>query len=151
MHALNFPRFQFRMKEENGRNLIFDPVRKKYVALTPEEWVRQHLIAYLLMIKNVPLSLMGVEKQLLVNRMPKRFDVTVFSRQGRPLVLAECKAPTVELTEKVFDQIARYNLELQADYCIVTNGIATICCRMDYRNNAYVFIKEIPGFEEMIK
>jgi hypothetical protein len=109
------------------------------------------MIAFLLDKKHVPVGLIGVEKQLLINKMPRRFDITIYDRQGRPLALVECKAPAIELTEKVFDQAARYNLQLNVDYCIVTNGMTTFCCRMDYGNCSYVFMEDIPEYDEMLK
>jgi hypothetical protein len=146
MQPLNFPHFDFRLRNLNNRDEIFDPVRHKFVTLTPEEWVRQHLIAYLVNIKGYPVSMIGVEKQLLLNKLPKRFDLVVFGRNANPFLLVECKAPGVEITEKTFDQAARYNMLLQADYFIITNGLEHYTCRLDYENRHYIFIEEIPPF-----
>lgn len=146
---LNFPHFEFRIRETENRKEIFDPVRRKYVALTPEEWVRQHLILYLINVKKVPAALIGVEKRLLLNKMSKRFDLVVFSRSAQPILLAECKSPNVEVTEKVFDQAARYNLGLNVSYFLITNGLKHYSCRIDYEKTQYVFIGEIPPFDEM--
>ena len=144
MQNLNFPSFEFKIRTINYRQEIYDPVRHKYVVLTPEEWVRQHLILYLSLIKKFPLSVMGVEKQLMLNKQPKRFDLVVFSRNGSPYLLVECKAPGVEITEKAFDQAARYNMLLKAEYFFITNGLDHYTCRIDYENKQYVFIEEIP-------
>ena len=146
MQQLNFPHFDFKLRNINNRNEIFDPVRHKYVMLTPEEWVRQHLIAYLVNVKGYPVSIIGVEKQLLLNKLPRRFDLVVFGRNANPFLLVECKAPGVEITEKTFDQAARYNMLLQAEYFIITNGLEHYTCRLDYENSQYIFIEEIPPF-----
>lgn len=146
MQQLNFPHFDFRLRKTNNRPEIFDPVRHKYVMLTPEEWVRQHLIAFLVHIKGYPVSVIGVEKQLLINKLPRRFDLVVFGRSANPFLLVECKAPGVDITEKTFDQAARYNMLLQAEYFIITNGLEHYTCRIDYSNRQYVFIEEIPAY-----
>ena len=151
MQNLNFPSFEFKIRTINYRQEIYDPVRHKYVVLTPEEWVRQHLILYLSLIKKFPLSVMGVEKQLMLNKQPKRFDLVIFSRNGSPYLLVECKAPGVEITEKAFDQAARYNMLLKAEYFFITNGLDHYTCRIDYENKQYVFIEEIPQFDEISK
>jgi hypothetical protein len=149
MQSLNFPAFEFRTRLQNGRNEIFDPVRRRFVALTPEEWVRQHLILLLHQVKGYPLSVLGVEKQLLLNRQPKRFDLVIFRRNGEPLLLAECKAPGIEISEKTFDQAARYNLLLHAEYFLITNGMDHYTCRLDYEHRRYVFIPDIPDFQSV--
>ena len=149
MLPLNFPEFQFKLRTFNNRQEIFDAVRRKYVALNPEEWVRQHLIAYLTSIKGYPISIIGVEKQLLLNRQTKRFDLVVFDRNARPLILAECKAPGVEVSEKTFDQAARYNIMLKADFFLITNGLQHYFCRLDYENKRYVFIEDIPHLDDL--
>jgi type I site-specific restriction endonuclease len=125
---------------------IFDPVRKKWVAPTPEENVRQQLIHYLHTQKAVPLSLIGVEKSLKVNNLPKRYDVVVFSNEGKPLLLAECKAPRIVLDNAVFEQAARYNLALHAPYLLITNGAQTYCCRVDFATQGVTFLAEVPSY-----
>ena len=149
MQQLNFPSFEFKLRDINNRQEIYDPVRHRFVALTPEEWVRQHLIAYLTLIKNYPVSIIGVEKQLRLNKLQKRFDLVVFGRNASPFLLVECKAPGVEITEKTFDQAARYNMLLQAEYFLITNGLEHYTCRIDYEHKQYIFIEEIPGFERV--
>lgn len=147
MQPLNFPHFEFKVKDINACPEIYDPVRRKYVALTPEEWVRQHLIAYLMQLKGYPGAIIGVEKQLLLNKKPKRFDLVVFSRNAQPYILAECKAPGVPITEKAFDQAARYNMLLKAEYFLITNGLEHYPCRLDYENKRYIFIEDVPDFK----
>jgi hypothetical protein len=149
MQQLNFPHFEFKLRSLNNRQEIFDPVRRKFVTLTPEEWVRQHLIAYLTNVKGYPAAIIGVEKQLLLNKMPKRFDLVVFKRNGSPLLLVECKAPGVEINEKAFDQAARYNMLLNAEYFLITNGLEHYPCRLDYINKQYIFIEDVPHFDEV--
>jgi len=149
MHLLNFPVFEFRFTVRNELEFIFDPVRVKYVRLTPEEWVRQHVIAYLNTYKGVPFSLMGVEKLLKLNGLSKRCDVVVYNRNGTPLLLVECKAPGVPVSQAVFDQAARYNLRLQVSYLMITNGLEHYSCLIDYAGNAYSFLEELPAFSEM--
>jgi len=146
MQQLNFPNFEFKLRDVNNRHEIFDPVRHKFVTLTPEEWVRQHLISYLIQVKKYPISMIGVEKQLMLNKLPKRFDLVIFGRNANPYLLVECKAPGVEITEKTFDQAARYNMLLQAEYFLITNGLEHYTCRIDYENKQYIFIEEIPDF-----
>ena len=147
MSQLNLPEYDFRIKKQNEKLFIFDTQRKRYVSLTPEEWVRQHLISYLTFIKNYPISIIGVEKQLMLNKLPKRFDLVVFGRNANPFLLVECKAPGVEITEKTFDQAARYNMLLKAEYFLISNGMEHYTCRIDYENKQYVFIEEIPDFD----
>jgi hypothetical protein len=149
MQELNFPYFEFRLRTINNRQEIFDPVRHKFVALSPEEWVRQHLIAYLIEIKGYPVSMIGVEKQLMLNKLPKRFDLVIFARNASPFLLVECKAPGVEITENTFDQAARYNMLLHAEYFLITNGLEHYTCRIDYERRQYIFIEEIPHFGEV--
>lgn len=149
MQQLNFPIYEFRIRNVNNRQEIFDPVRRKFVTLTPEEWVRQHLISYLLVQKGYPIAIIGVEKQLMLNKMPKRFDLVIFNRSGTPFLLVECKAPGVEITEKTFDQAARYNMMLKAGYFLLTNGLDHYPCRIDYLKKQYIFIQDVPHFDEM--
>jgi predicted type IV restriction endonuclease len=121
--SFSFPNYQFRVKQEKGNRYIFDIIRKKFVTLTPEEWVRQHLINYLVSDLHIPVGLIGIEVSFSFNNVNHRADVVVYNRKGQPLMLAECKAPTVEITDDVVDQICRYNYVLNAEYLIITNGI----------------------------
>ncbi len=146
MENLNFPGYRFRFKNSENKSLIFDVVRKKFVVLQPEEWVRQHVVRYLHEDKQYPLSLINVEKQIRVNSLPKRFDVVVFSPDGEIDILVECKAPDVRISRDTFDQIARYNLDLKARFFLVTNGVNHYFCRIDYEKASYVFLEDLPSY-----
>lgn len=147
MQKLNFPSYSFRLKASENKTLIFDIVRKKYVVLTPEEWVRQHSIHYLHFEKKYPISLMAVEKQVKINSLPRRTDLVIYNREGKPHVMVECKAPEVSISQATFDQIARYNLELHAAFLMVTNGLQHYHCVMDHEKKGYHFLSEIPAAE----
>jgi len=144
--ALNFPPYSFRLKNSENKTHIFDVIRKKFVVLQPEEWVRQHLVKYLIENKNYPKSHINVEKQLKVNSIKKRYDIVVFNSDGSIEILVECKAPEILINQKTFDQIARYNLNLSANYLIVTNGLTHFYCKMDLEQEKYEFLKDIPDF-----
>lgn len=144
MLKLNFPEYSFRFKNSENKRLIFDPIRKKFVILTPEEWVRQHTLQFLINEKGYSPSLINVEKQLLLHGTKKRYDIVVFNPNGSIFLIVECKAPTIEITQDTFDQIARYNLVTQAEYVMVTNGLDHYFCQMDYKNERYVFLQELP-------
>ncbi|GGH03230.1 restriction endonuclease subunit R [Polaribacter pacificus] len=122
-------------------------LRKKYFVLTPEEWVRQHVVQFLLNEKKYPSSLIALEKQLLLHTRKKRTDILVFNKSGLPHIIVECKAPHIPITQNTFDQIARYNLNLNADYLMVTNGITHYFCKMDLENESYVFLPELPEYK----
>lgn len=149
MQELNLPQYDFRLRKENEQFQIFDEIRKKYVALTPEEWVRQHFIQYLVNQKKVPASLMILEKKIVMNRMDRRPDILVHSKQGKPIMIVECKAPEVKISQDVFDQIARYNSVLNAPYLVVTNGLQHFCCLMDPDENTYRYLEEVPDYDEI--
>ena len=146
MQRLNLPEYSLKVKTENGKTFVFDPIRKKFVVLTPEEWVRQHFIQYLIHEKNYPASLMAVEKQLLINEQPRRFDLLVYNRKGEPQVIIEFKAPEVKVSQETFDQVVRYNMALKVKHIVVSNGMQHFACEIDYEKNSYVFLKEIPEF-----
>lgn len=129
--------------------MIFDPLRKKYVALTPEEWVRQHFIHFLIEHKGYPNGLLANEIQLDLNGTRKRCDSVLYDRTLRPRMIIEYKAPTVPITQQVFDQICRYNIVLKVDYLIVSNGINHYCCKVNYSDFSYVFLKEIPSYNQL--
>ena len=149
MQELNLPSYEFRLKKVGGQLRIFDEVRKKYVALTPEEWVRQHFIMYLIRQKQVPAGLIILEKQLIMNKMSRRPDILIHNRQGEAVMIVECKAPEVNITQDTFDQVARYNSVLSVKYLVVTNGLQHFCCLMDYQGNTYRFLEDIPEYDEM--
>ena len=121
-------------------------IRKKFVVLQPEEWVRQHVVNYLIENKQYPKSHINVEKQLTINSLKKRYDVVVFNSDGSIEILVECKAPEIEINQTTFDQIARYNMNLKANYLIVTNGLKHFYCKMDFRQEKYTFLRDIPDF-----
>ena len=146
MHELNFPKFNFRFKSNENKVSIFDEIRKKFVVLQPEEWVRQHCVQYLIQQKKYPKSLINVEKTLKVNNLNKRYDIVVFNPDGSIHLIVECKAANIEIDQKAFDQIARYNLTLNATYLMVTNGINHYYCEMDLENECYKFLREIPNY-----
>ncbi|MGB6153134.1 MAG: type I restriction enzyme HsdR N-terminal domain-containing protein [Pricia sp.] len=146
MRPLNFPTYDFRFKNSENNTYIYDGIRKKFVVLQPEEWVRQHVVNYLILDKKYPKSLLNVEKQLTINRIQKRYDVVVFTPDGHITVLVECKAPEITITQNTFDQIARYNLQLKAEYLMVTNGLAHYYCKMDFNAEKYTFLTDIPDF-----
>jgi len=149
MIELNLPPFDVRIAQEGEKNRIFDFIRKRYVALTPEEWVRQHFVHFLVGYKHYPASLMANEVQLKLNGMSRRCDTVVYDRSLAPRVIVEYKAPSVEITQKVFDQICRYNMVLQVSYLIVSNGLAHYCCRIDYVAQDYTFLPDIPSYDEL--
>lgn len=144
MHALNFPRYSFRFKNSENKIAVFDVLRKKFVILTPEEWVRQHVVNFLLTEKKMPQSLLNVEKQLKVNKLLKRYDLLVYNPDGSIHLVVECKAASVPITQETFDQIARYNLSLKAKYLMVTNGLQHYYCQMDYEQEKYHFLPDLP-------
>ena len=146
MTRLNLPDFPKRIKQEDDFRLIYDEFRRKYVVLTPEEWVRQHFLHYLVTDKGYPKSLIKVESGLKVNKMAKRTDVIVYSRAGQPFMLIECKSAQMSLNEKVFDQLSIYNQTLKAQYLVITNGLKHYCCSMDYQTSSYEFHHEIPEY-----
>ena len=146
MQILNFPLYEFRFKNSENKLYIFDIVRKKFVSLTPEEWVRQHTIQFLLKEKKYPQALMNVEKQIQVNQLTKRYDIVVYRSDGSIFLAVECKAPQVKITQQIFDQIARYNMTLKAENLMITNGLHHIFYQIDYVNQKYVFLEELPDF-----
>jgi hypothetical protein len=146
MINLNLPNYKFKLKSSENKTLIFDNLRKKYFVLTPEEWVRQHFVQYLIDKKKYPVSLIALEKQLTINNRKKRTDILVFNADGNPDIIVECKAPQIKITQATFDQIARYNLKLKANYLIVTNGLEHFYCKMDFEKETYIFLKEIPTY-----
>lgn len=146
MQPLNFPAYDFRFKNSENKVQIFDVIRKKFVVLQPEEWVRQHVVHHLISDKNYPQSLINVEKQVKLNTMIKRYDVVVYNSDASIEILVECKAPEVKISQMTFDQIARYNMELKANYLMVTNGQDHYYCKMDLEKEKYTFLQHIPDF-----
>jgi hypothetical protein len=147
MQQLNFPSFSFRFKNSENKVSIFDAIRKKFIILTPEEWVRQHVVQFLMIEKNYPKSLLNVEKVLQVNGLRKRYDIVVYNSDGTIQILIECKAPEVTISQSTFDQIAQYNMTLQSNYLMVTNGLNHYFCQMDNENEKYQFLTELPNYQ----
>jgi len=147
MIRLNFPEYDFQFSDRQGKLLIFDPVRKKYVAFTPEEWVRQHVIRFLVSQKKVPAMLIKVECELQLYKTRKRFDLAVFDRNGNALLLVECKAPSVNLSQEVLDQAARYNLAMKVRFLMLTNGMQHLYCEAD--NGRLKVIVDLPDYQDL--
>jgi len=150
---LNLPQHDIKVKRNDRGDgwVVWDPLRRRYVALTPEEWVRQHFVQWLVQDKGFPIALMGNEVSLTQNGIARRCDTLVADRAGRPLVIVEYKAPTVAVTQKTFDQIVRYNMVLHARYLMVSNGLSHYCCRIDYDRGSYSFMADIPQYDELLQ
>lgn len=149
MLSLNLPAFDAKIAARNGKNVIFDIIRRRYVALTPEEWVRQHFVHFLLAHKWYPQALKANEVQVQLNGTKKRCDTVLYRRDLTARMIVEYKAPEIEITQKVFDQITRYNMVLKVDYLIVSNGLQHYCCRIDYEHNSYTFLQDIPEYQNL--
>lgn len=150
MIKLNLPSFEIKLKGTKERPMIFDILRKKYIALTPEEWVRQHFIHFLVEHKGYPSLLLANEIQLNVGDKVLRADSVLYSRELKPRMIIEYKAPQIPITQKVFDQISIYNLLLHVDYLVVSNGLQHYICKMDYTGKKYLFLEEIPSYEDLL-
>ena len=149
MFRLNLPTYQIKIANKGNKQVIFDFLRRKYVALTPEEWVRQHFVHYLVEHKGYPAGLMGNEVELAVGEKRLRCDTVLYNKVTLPQMIIEYKAPTIRLQQKTFDQISAYNLLLKVDYLIVSNGMQHVCCRMDYDNQKYCFLDDIPDYQNL--
>lgn len=150
LQNLNFPSYQFNIKKEDDQVFIFDEIRKKWLVLTPEEWVRQHIVFYLVDQKGYPAGLIGVEKSIKLNGLNKRFDLVCFDNSGNPYLIVECKAPNVSISQKTLEQTLRYNSEVQARYLMLSNGIETVCGKIDYGNKKLEYLNEIPVYENSL-
>jgi predicted type IV restriction endonuclease len=149
MLLLNLPTFEVKTKEQNGKSVIFDIIRRRYVALTPEEWVRQHFVHFLITHKGYSWGLMANEVVLELNGTRKRCDTLLYKPDLSVRMIIEYKAPHIEITQSVFDQITRYNLMLKVDYLVASNGMKHYCCRMDYENQCYAFLEDIPDYRSL--
>ena len=147
MYELNLPTFDFRLKKENSVVFIFDVIRKKFVKLTPEEWVRQHIVHFLLEQKHYPASLMNVEVGMEIQTMRRRADIVCYESDGGVRLITECKAPEVKITQTVFEQIAQYNMCLKAKYLLVTNGLEHFVCEINAEQKTYTFLQDIPPYK----
>lgn len=146
---LNLPSFDIRLQRDDEGVKIFDRLRKKFIILTPEEWVRQHFVNYLINHKGFPESLMANEIGITLNGTRRRCDTVVFDKHGSPMVIVEYKASSIVISQSTFDQIVRYNMVLHARYLIVSNGMNHYCCRIDYDNMSYDFLKEVPDYADL--
>lgn len=149
MQQINLPQYDVRIRTVSGRDQIFDILRHKYVALTPEEWVRQHFVHYLIEHKNFPSALLANEISLQIGEKKIRADSVLYDRQYHPKMIVEYKAPDIQITQRVFDQISVYNLLLHVDYLVVSNGVNTYACKMDYDNQKYLFLTDLPNYENL--
>lgn len=146
LQPLNLPPYPFKITEHNGQYSLFDELRKKTIIITPEEWVRQHFVQYLIRDKGYPKSLIGLEGGLKLHGMPRRTDILVHDNNGEKVLLVECKAPSVAISQSVFDQVARYNMVHKVPLLAVTNGLQHYYCNIDFVNERYDFIKELPMY-----
>ncbi len=149
MYPLNLPQYEIKIAEQNGKTNIFDILRRKYVSLTPEEWVRQHFIHFLIEHKGYPSALLANEVLLQIGNKKLRCDSILYNSEAKPRMIIEYKAPSVAITQKVFDQITVYNMLLHVDFLVVSNGMQHYCCKMDYENKRYFFLKDIPEYREL--
>lgn len=149
MYSLNLPKYEIKIGGTTEKPTIFDFLRRKHIRLTPEEWVRQHFVHYLVEHKNYPKTLLANEVELRVGEKRLRCDTLLYNKALQPVMIIEYKAPTVALQQSVFDQIATYNLLLHVDYLIISNGLCHYCCRMDYENKKYLFLKDIPDYKNI--
>jgi hypothetical protein len=145
MLQLHFPTYDFKFKSSENKTYIWDDIRKKYLLLTPEEWVRQHAVRYLIEEKHYSPVMMAIEKQFSINEIHKRADIVVFNQSMHPYIIVECKAPHIKITQETFDQIARYNLALDAKYLMLTNGLQHFYCQMNFEKKSYIFLEELPS------
>jgi len=149
MKKLNLPTYPIKLKEEGGKQYIFDTIRKKYLVLTPEEWVRQNFVQYLIQEKEFSAGLISIEKGLKLNELQKRADILVYNINSQPVVLVECKAQNVKINQETFEQIARYNMVFKVPYLVVTNGMEHYCAKIDFTQNSFEFLTEIPCYKEL--
>ena len=151
MQPLNLPPFEANIKKQNGMVKILDILRQKFVVLTPEEWVRQHFVHFLIEQKGYSKTLMANEVAVTLNGMSRRCDTVVYRQEGmKPLMIVEYKRPDVEITQRVFEQICRYNMVLEVEWLVVSNGLKHYCCQVDIKNGGYVFMKDIPSYGEIL-
>lgn len=146
MNRINLPPYPIKLREQGGKRQIFDFLRRKYVSLTPEEWVRQHFVHYLVAHKGYPQGLLANEVELRVGDKRLRCDTVLYDKALQPVMIIEYKAPDVELTQRVFEQIAAYNALLRVDFLVVSNGCQHYCCRMDYEKGGWTFLQDIPDY-----
>tara|TARA_B100000963_G_C22133448_1_gene454328 strand:- start:37 stop:486 length:450 start_codon:yes stop_codon:yes gene_type:complete len=147
MEKLNFKSYQIEIKNNQNKQYVFDEIRKKNVLLTPEEWVRQNCVQFLIHEKKYPKSLISIEKKISINSLTKRYDIVVFGSDGMILLIVECKSPKIKISQRTFDQISRYNLVLKSQYLMLTNGLSHYFCKVDFENKKYSFLKKLPKYK----
>ncbi len=150
MEKLNLPEADLKVVRRDGRLVVFDPLRRRFVTLTPEEWVRQHFVHFLITQKNYPAGVVANEVSITFNGMTRRCDTVVYGRHAEPLLIVEYKAPTVEISQQTFDQISRYNMRLHVQWLIVSNGLRHYCCRVDYEKEECRFVGDIPPYDSLL-
>lgn len=148
--TLNLPAAPLQLREKDGKQQVFDILRRRFITLTPEEWVRQHFVHYLMQYKGYPSALLGNEISLSLGNMRKRCDSVLYDKQARPIMIVEYKASHIAITQNVFDQICRYNIALHVPYLIVSNGLQHYCCKVDYEKGTYSFLADVPQYQELI-
>jgi len=146
---LNLPAYPFRITEINNQLYIFDKLRKKKLLLTPEEWVRQHFVQFLIIDKKYPKTLIKLEGGVVINKQLNRTDILVYNKLGKPIILIECKASTIKINQEVFNQASRYNTLHQVKYLVVSNGLNHYCCEIDYEKQNYTFLQELPSYNKL--
>ncbi len=149
MHKLNLPHFEFKTKYIDDKLHIFDDARRKFIRLTPEEWVRQNFTKFLILHKGYPQGRIAQEVSIELNTMPRRIDTVIYDKFSNPIVLVEYKSPNIKITQEVFNQIVRYNMVLKVPYLIVSNGLNHYCCKIDYSCNKASYLHDIPNFEDL--
>jgi hypothetical protein len=150
LKQLNLPEYSFKITGKEGNEMILDPVRRKYVKLTPEEWVRQNFIQYLIQEGKYPAGLLGIEVLFRLNKLKRRVDILVHTRTGDPVLIVECKSPDVKIDEKVFEQIATYNMKYKVPYLVVTNGLHHYACKIDHQEMKFEYLLTIPLYEDLL-
>ena len=149
MQELNLPKTELKIITKDGKPHVFDVLRRKYVALTPEEWVRQQFVHFLMGQKGYPAACIGNEVSINLNGTKKRCDTIVYGQSAEPLIIIEYKAPSIDITQQVFEQISRYNNKFRVKWLIVSNGLQHYCCRIDYESGAYQFVEDIPAYNDI--
>ena len=150
MKELNLPQYSFKITGKDGNEMILDPVRRKYVKLTPEEWVRQNFVQYLINEGKYPAGLLGIEILFRFNKLKRRVDILVHNRTGEPVLIVECKSPDVKIDESVFEQIATYNMKFKVPYLVVTNGLHHYACKIDHKEMKFEYLLVIPLYEDLL-
>ena len=149
MQALNFPKTELKITTKDDKLHVFDILRRKYVALTPEEWVRQLFVHYLIRQKGYPAECIGNEVSITLNGTKKRCDSVVYGQSAEPLMIVEYKSPQIEITQEAFEQISRYNIRLKVKWLVVSNGLHHYCCQIDYESGTYRFVEDIPTYNDI--